>query len=856
MELLQPSHPPHHGIGTNTLYGFPSSGSNFGYGFHPEMNSQPPQLPYILEEAGDHEEEARDHEKVHVAVGKSMERAVALLQWSCKNFRDQEICVLHVHQPSHQIPTLLGKLPASKASSEVVAAYRKEEWAQTVKLLGSYVSLCNAEKVKASFVTIEADQVQKGIVDLVSVHGIRKLVMGAVPETCVKVKKSSRKANYAAKNAPSFCEIWFVKKGKHMWTREASEVPNALSPSSQPEITTAESLRSKSFQYSKSNAIHPECVSFFSDRFTHFAGSSNFVLGDTVHVEEPSLPVFSHSPHNLQSSFSPPSTSTSFENNSPGRMVSAISDPRVEEMSLYDQLTEAKIEAEASMNEVFAEIMKRKKLEMEAIEAISKIKVFESAHAHEVRLRKEGEDALRTTIQEQEKVLEEREEVTRELQRTMRNVALLDSRAQEANRRCDEAVGELNLIQASISTLRQEKQRIRQQKTEALRWLERWRRGQAGAANCNGLIGFVDELPELAVFSLSDLQTATCNFSESFKLGQGGYGSVYKGEMLGRTVAIRKFNPHSMQGPSEFQLEVQVLGKLQHPHLVTLLGACPEAWSLVYEYLPNGSLQNHLFRKSNNPPLLWNTRTRIIAEISSALCFLHSSQPEKIVHGDLKPDNVLLDADLSCKICEFGICRLVTEENLHCPSFRRGTEPKGAFTYTDPEFQRIGVLTPKSDIYSFGLIILQLLTGRLPTGLAAEVRKADSCGKLASILDSSAGEWPTFVARRLVDLGLQCCQLSGRDRPDMTPSLVRELEQLHVSEERPVPSYFLCPILQEIMHDPQVAADGFTYEGEALRGWLENGHDTSPMTNLKLSHLHLTPNNALRLAIQDWLCKC
>ena len=274
-------------------------------------------------------------------------------------------------------------------------------------------------------------------------------------------------------------------------------------------------------------------------------------------------------------------------------------------------------------------------------------------------------------------------------------------------------------------------------------------------------------------------------------------------------------------------MQVQVLGKLQHPHLVTLLGACPEAWSLVYEYSPNGSLQNHLFRKSNNPPLLWNTRTRIIAEISSALSFLHSCQPEKIVHGDLKPDNVLLDADLSCKICEFGICRLVTEENLHCPSFRRGTEPKGAFTYTDPEFQRIGVLTPKSDIYSFGLIILQLLTGRLPTGLAAEVRKADSCGKLASILDSSAGEWPTFVARRLVDLGLQCCQLSSRDRPDMTPSLVRELEQLHVSEERPVPSYFLCPILQvsdasrlelELRNGTNIVIS----DGPSYLGWLMN----------------------------------
>lgn len=170
----------------------------------------------------------------------------------------------------------------------------------------------------------------------------------------------------------------------------------------------------------------------------------------------------------------------------------------------------------------------------------------------------EAEDELRTTIHDQEKLLEEREEVTRELQRTMRNVALLDSRAQEANRRCDEAVGELNFIQASIAALKQEKQRIRRQKSEALRWLDRWRRGQAGGANCNGFVGFIEEVTELAEFSSSDLQSATCNFSESFKIGQGGYGSLYKGEMLGRTVVIRKLYPHCMQGPSEFQQEVKI----------------------------------------------------------------------------------------------------------------------------------------------------------------------------------------------------------------------------------------------------------------------------------------------------------
>lgn len=243
-------------------------------------------------------------------------------------------------------------------------------------------------------------------------------------------------------------------------------------------------------------------------------------------------------------------------------------------------------------------------------------------------------------------------------------------------------------------------------------------------------------------------------------------------------------------------IQVQVLSKLQHPRLITLLGACPEAWSLVYEYLPNGSLQDCLFRKGNSSPLMWDARVRIIAEISSALCFLHSSKPERIVHGDLKPENVLLDSNLSCKICDFRISRLVVEDTLRCPSFRRITEPKRAFPYTDPEFYRDGNLSPKSDVYSFGLIILQLLTGRPPTGLVSEVRKAVSFNKLELVLDQSAGQWPSFVAQQLVDLGLQCCDSNGRNRPKLTPTFVRELEQLHTSEERPVPSFFLCPILQ------------------------------------------------------------
>ncbi|QHN98846.1 U-box domain-containing protein [Arachis hypogaea] len=716
MELLHPLPPHHHDppLAADALHRYsPPPSTSSRVEFH--ALATPP-------------EAAAEEDKVHVAVGKSVGKGATLLQWAFSNFTNPHILLLHVHQPSPFIPTLLGKLPASQANPEVVSAFRREEKEQAMRLLDNYLRICRAAKVKASFMMTEADQVQKGIVDLVVGHNIRRLVIGAIPEG-----------------------------GKHIWTREASEKPCSLSPC---------------------ETIETEGT---------FAAESTTSSGPL--------------PQNSAES----SSDTHLE---------------AEEERVNSQLVEVKQEADEAADESFVELLK---LEAEATEAIRKVNLFESAHAQEVKLRQEAEDELRTTVKDQQKLLDENEEIGSELQRTMRSIAILNSCVQETDHRRDAAEDELSLIQASISTLWHEKQQIRRQKMEAIRWLDRWKsRGQVGVAHCNGVVGFAEELPEIAEFSLLDIQNATCNFSESFKIKEGGYGAIYKGEMLGRTVAVRKLHSHNLQAPSQFHQEVQVLGSFQHPHLLTLLGVCPEAWSLVYEYLPNGSIQDSLLRRSNISPLTWNIRTRWIAEIASAICFLHSSKPETIIHGDLNLDIILLDSALSCKIY--------------------------------PEFQRTG-LTPKSDIYSFGLIILQLLTGRTPVGLVGEVQKAVTYGRLSSILDSSVGEWPLAVATRLADLGLQCCQQYSRDRPELTPSLVRELEQLHVSEERPVPSFFLCPILQEIMHDPQVAADGFTYERDAITEWLENGHETSPMTNLKLNHLYLTPNHALRLAIQEWLCK-
>ncbi|KAL5572864.1 hypothetical protein UlMin_022461 [Ulmus minor] len=185
----------------------------------------------------------------------------------------------------------------------------------------------------------------------------------------------------------------------------------------------------------------------------------------------------------------------------------------------------------------------------------------------------------------------------------------------------------------------------------------------------------------------------------------------------------------------------------------------------------------------------------------------------------------------------------------------------------DPEFLSTGELTSKSDVYSFGIILLRLLTGRSALGITKEVQCALDAGNLNTLLDPLAGDWPFVQAKQLARLALRCCEMNRKNRADLASDVWRVLEPMRAScgglssfrlgtgEHFQPPPYFICPIFQEVMEDPHVAADGFTYEAEAVRGWLDSGHDTSPMTNLKLEHCNLVPNLALRSAIQEWFSK-
>lgn len=314
-------------------------------------------------------------------------------------------------------------------------------------------------------------------------------------------------------------------------------------------------------------------------------------------------------------------------------------------------------------------------------------------------------------------------------------------------------------------------------------------------------------------------------------------------------------------------LQVAVLSRVRHPNLVTLIGASREAFGLVYEFLPNGSLEDRLACTNNTPPLTWQVRTKIICEMCSALIFLHSNKPHPVVHGDLKPANILLDANLVSKLGDFGICQLLIQSTTTTTRPYHTTSPRGTFVYMDPEFLANGELTPRSDVYSLGIIILQLLTGRQPQNIAEVVDEAMSREALHAIIDPTAGDWPFVQANQLAHIGLRCAEMSRRRRPDLAVEVWKVVEPLMKAasltlgrppppaaslDDAHAPSYFMCPIFQEVMSDPHMAADGFTYEAEAIRGWFDSGHDTSPMTNLKLPHRELTPNRALRSAILEW----
>ncbi|KAL6911809.1 hypothetical protein ACP4OV_000614 [Aristida adscensionis] len=331
-------------------------------------------------------------------------------------------------------------------------------------------------------------------------------------------------------------------------------------------------------------------------------------------------------------------------------------------------------------------------------------------------------------------------------------------------------------------------------------------RGETGASATEGRIL---EAPNLRVFTFAELKAATRNFKADTVLGEGGFGRVHKGWVDERTlsparsgagvpVAVKKLNPESLQGVQEWQSEVNFLGRLSHPNLVRLLGYCWEDKELllVYEYMAKGSLENHLFgsepRKGGPAvqPLPWSLRLRIAIGAARGLAFLHSSE-KHVIYRDFKASNILLDTHFNAKLSDFGLAK----DGPAGGSSHVTTRVMGTYGYAAPEYVATGHLYVKSDVYGFGVVLLEILTGlrALDTDRPAAQHSLVDWAKpylsdrrkLARLVDPRLeGQYSSRGAQRAAQLTLRCLAADHKNRPSMR-EVVAVLEEIESMSRAP-----------------------------------------------------------------------
>ncbi|XP_020599876.1 probable receptor-like protein kinase At5g18500 [Phalaenopsis equestris] len=277
-------------------------------------------------------------------------------------------------------------------------------------------------------------------------------------------------------------------------------------------------------------------------------------------------------------------------------------------------------------------------------------------------------------------------------------------------------------------------------------------------------------------FTLRDLELATNRFSKDNVLGEGGYGIVYRGQLInGTPVAVKKLLNNLGQAEKEFRVEVEAIGHVRHKNLVRLLGYCVEGTQrmLVYEYVNNGNLEQWLHGVlRQRAPLTWEARIKILLGTAKALAYLHEAIEPKVVHRDIKSSNILIDVEFNAKVSDFGLAKLLGAGKSHIT-----TRVMGTFGYVAPEYANTGLLNEKSDIYSFGVVLLEAITGRDPVDYGRPTNEVNLVDWLKMMVGSRRSEEvvdPTILEKpstralkRALLTALRCVDPDSEKRPRM-----------------------------------------------------------------------------------------
>nr|AGT17379.1 hypothetical protein SHCRBa_240_C21_F_200 [Saccharum hybrid cultivar R570] len=322
---------------------------------------------------------------------------------------------------------------------------------------------------------------------------------------------------------------------------------------------------------------------------------------------------------------------------------------------------------------------------------------------------------------------------------------------------------------------------------------------------------------ESLLCDLSTLRAATDNISVENKLGQGGFGPVYKGTLQdGQEIAVKRLSATSQQGQVEMKNEVVLLAKLQHRNLVRLLGCCIEEHErlLVYEFLTNNSLDKILFDPARQQELGWGLRQRIIEGIGRGLLYLHEDSRLTIIHRDLKASNILLDADMNPKISDFGLAKLFSIDS----SVGNTSNIAGTYGYMAPEYALLGIFSAKSDVFSYGVLVLEIVTGRRNSythalgpseDLLTYVWRHWSRGSVQPLLEGCPDEGLRAQEMlRCIHVGLLCVQEDPHIRPTMA-SVVVMLNSRSITLPAPAAPAYAVP------------GQGITVRGVASQGLID-----------------------------------